>query len=269
MIHVRFDPEQLEGELKDWWQDWSQRAKKAKARAIADGPDHVYSDAIWRDLKKWLLEHVFHNKCAYCESRMGVTDPGDAEHFRPKGKVTHLDSAGRCLEALVNGKPHPGYYWLVYDWENLVPACSECNTIGKANHFPVAKTWVLAPDPQRCNPRDLDPVEEPELLHPYFDQPHMHLHFTEFGTVGPKDRRGDISAKVYNLHREPLKTSRSEAIERFLLKIGYAFPAGSEAISKLLKPYREGREPYSRAILDAYRSRLNELSQLELDDPGT
>lgn len=76
------------------------------------------------DVKEQLKEDQ-KGKCAYCE-RFLNGDYGAVEHFRPKG--------GYCL----NGKlERPGYYWLAYDWNNLLFSCSECNTSYKGNHFPL------------------------------------------------------------------------------------------------------------------------------------
>jgi hypothetical protein len=34
------------------------------------------------------LDDLFHEKCAYCESRYRAVDSRDVEHFRPKGAIT-------------------------------------------------------------------------------------------------------------------------------------------------------------------------------------
>ncbi len=76
------------------------------------------------DVKEQLKEDQ-KGKCAYCERFLNGAY-GAVEHFRPKG--------GYCL----NGKlERPGYYWLAYDWNNLLFSCSECNTSYKGNHFPL------------------------------------------------------------------------------------------------------------------------------------
>lgn len=45
------------------------------------------------------------SKCAYCESKIGITCYGDVEHINPKSKFRHL----------------------TYDWNNLTLACNVCN----------------------------------------------------------------------------------------------------------------------------------------------
>ena len=54
----------------------------------------------------------------YCESPVTSTNFGDAEHYRPKKAVT--DKKRDTVQYGV--VPHPGYYWLAYDWRNLLPA---------------------------------------------------------------------------------------------------------------------------------------------------
>jgi len=56
------------------------------------------------DIKARLLEETA-CKCAYCESKIGHNCPGDIEHKAPKSK--RLD--------------------LLFDWQNMTIACTECN----------------------------------------------------------------------------------------------------------------------------------------------
>lgn len=70
------------------------------------------------------LKNLYHNKCAYCETY--VSEP-EIEHYRPKKQINGVPRA-----------KHKGYYWLAYEWTNLLPACHDCNKNGvKGNHFPV------------------------------------------------------------------------------------------------------------------------------------
>src|SRR5712691_15858 len=94
------------------------------------------------------LSGPFHGKCAYCESFIAADQPGDLDHFRPKGKVTNSDHQSIMIQdEQGHAMPHPGYYWLAYDWRNLLPSCEDCNRpstqktggqlIGKWDQFPV------------------------------------------------------------------------------------------------------------------------------------
>lgn len=67
------------------------------------------------------LRDIYGKKCAYCEA---PEDEPEIEHYRPKGAL--------------NGRKHSGYYWLCYEWSNLLPACHDCNKKGaKGNFFPI------------------------------------------------------------------------------------------------------------------------------------
>ncbi|MFT4533974.1 MAG: hypothetical protein ACI9P5_001326 [Saprospiraceae bacterium] len=60
------------------------------------------------------------------------TGNADFEHCRPKSNV-------------MESPDHPGYWWLVNEWDNLLIACANCNrrswskdgVSGKANRFPL------------------------------------------------------------------------------------------------------------------------------------
>lgn len=264
MRHVRFDPSELQGEHKDKWDAWVLRAEAARQAALdsaAAGETVSFNNAIWSSLKEDLISGVFNGFCAYCESPLRTTGFGDAEHYRPKGKVQVL-VGNRRQTVRLNGKQHPGYYWLAYDWRNLVPACSQCNTKGKGNLFPVAGIHVDAP-PAPGAPSDLDELEQPLLLHPYIDQPSRHLTFGVRGSVGPADDdpRGAASIQVYKLDREELMSARDAA--RALARHEFVHALGEEDIAvarqrveAVISKLKEGRVPYSAAALAAVRDRI-------------
>jgi hypothetical protein len=67
---------------------------------------------------KAALRLAQHDKCGFCESKISHIAFGDVEHFRPKSAIRNAPG-----EALVS----PGYFWLAYDWGNLLFACECCN----------------------------------------------------------------------------------------------------------------------------------------------
>lgn len=80
---------------------------------------------------------AFHGKCAYCEKTI-TNQYGEIEHYRPKSGVLHENRSPVYLESEGAVIPHPGYYWLAYDWHNLLPSCTICNgPAWKGNRFPV------------------------------------------------------------------------------------------------------------------------------------
>ena len=75
------------------------------------------------------LNHYYLHKCAYCERHCKA----EIEHYRPKAGISEDGT-------------HPGYYWLCYEWSNLLPSCHECNASGgKMNQFPVRGPRVTTP----------------------------------------------------------------------------------------------------------------------------
>jgi hypothetical protein len=59
-----------------------------------------------------------YGKCAFCESQITHISYGDVEHFRPK--AGYRQSAADAMST-------PGYYWLAYEWDNLLLSCQLCN----------------------------------------------------------------------------------------------------------------------------------------------
>src|SRR6266478_3545034 len=98
------------------WEAWKMEGEEAKKRAIAEvakgnKPPKV-DDELYKRMKKVLMA-ASNDKCAYCETKIGGVDqPGDVEHFRPKGRI--IDESGKPVMIKDDeGKdvPHPGYYW--------------------------------------------------------------------------------------------------------------------------------------------------------------
>lgn len=253
MRHVSFDPRGISDPKRLWWSQWTARAQQATAQVVADyfkGQKLEFNSEIWGDLKAFLLENVFYGKCAYCEARITHTSFGDAEHYRPKGRVTvRRNGSDEIVQSGSN--PHPGYFWLAYDWENLLPACQRCNSAeGKMNQFPVARQHADVTDPP-LDSSSLDILESPLLLHPYRDDPRHHLVFGKKGVVSAKggSQRGQTSITVYSLDRDTLAVDRQAAQEfgwlRFLLALG-----NGGSVDDVLASYRSGEEPHSAAVLD-------------------
>jgi hypothetical protein len=260
MIKVNFDPQTLTGNKKTEWDVWSVRAQAATLDIIkqweswkdtreewekqrkgkAPEFDPQFDNSVWTGLRTWLLDNVFNNKCAYCETPIdGFL--GDAEHFRPKGRVRVLtDEEGSRVVKVVdedgNEIAHPGYFWLAYHWQNLLPSCELCNRYGgKQDLFPVRKSHVavkrltirevdllihkMTKSPRDdelyyLEPDDLDAREERLLLHPYEDEPEKFIHFKPNGEAAAweeGDERAESSIKVYALNHPRKIAPRARA----------------------------------------------------------
>ncbi len=293
MKKVDFDPATLTGDKKAWWGAWQAKADAATIAAIdawETGREIKFKDSVWGELKEWLLDNVFHGKCAYCET-LAPRFPGHAEHFRPKGRVDMRDPAtGKSVPASVewpDGKvaTHPGYFWLAYHWKNLLPACQDCNSgRGKQNQFPLPekKTPTLvaklsAADVKRLaaharasvtfkqrfylDPDALDEIEMPQILNPYHDDPRQHLRFGEGGLVTAVDGspRGLESIRVYQLDEESLRVDRQRQqqkarlifLSQFAARIVLGDPVAALAQAEMaLAGFQDGTEEYSMAALD-------------------
>jgi len=301
MIQIKFDPSKLKGQLRDEWDAWQLRADAATNEVIAAWEEWrengsigefrcEFDDSIWGDLKAWLVKNVFHNKCAYCETRE-VRAPYHAEHFRPKGRVTIRTASKKqktCTTVDEEGKEikHPGYFWLAYNWINLLPSCNYCNTAqGKKNQFPVKNTHISVKrlaqqDAQKLRhriiksknreavyylqPEDLNDLEDPLLLHPYLDDPQEHLVFGEFGVVTSRDgsEKGRHSIEVYNLDSGDLTNVRQIAQENALRDYNAEISRGRnrsrqariDAAKAAVLGYINGEDPYSAGVMAELRA---------------
>jgi hypothetical protein len=308
---VSFDPAALtDPKAVAWWKKWAGRSDDATTRVLtawqawldADPRparfEYAWEEKVWKDVKTWLLEHVFNDKCAYCESPLELDRyHGDAEHFRPKGSVTIASEGGPRQKAkcTFDGKEidHPGYFWLAYHWRNLMPACSVCNSTGKSDQFPAAKPHaaprvLTAGERAACTeptrefpagsgmhfpgPQTLDALEDPLLLNPLTTDPDRapakHLRYGVGGTVVALDGSplGTHSIKVYQLDRDTLQRRRHMAQEnirrRYYIKLLEAEPAQVEAvITSTLQPFLDGTEDYASAALQYLQAAQDAAAQ--------
>lgn len=141
----------------------------------------------------------------HCENQHG-----DVEHFAPKTCVTSLASPGIEDKGLVTGRifepvTAPGYYWLAYHWSNYLFCCTKCNTIWKANLFPVAN------EAGRSKPPNWRNQEVPLLLNPFNTDPADHLVFSALGSVAARNNSllGSATIAVCGLWRPSLTQKRA------------------------------------------------------------
>lgn len=158
------------------------------------------------------LNSIYHSKCAFCETDTSPGAPMQVEHYRPKAKVTGV-------------RAHPGYYWLGYEWSNLLLACSSCNS-RKRNRFPITGIRAeIAPlagaslDTARCRVDSAELLgEDPYLINPEVDaDPMRHFRFQADGTMQYRTIEGKQSIEDYNLMRDPLVLERKEVVYDWVL----------------------------------------------------
>lgn len=200
------------------------------------------------------LNIYYHSKCAYCE----LLCKAEIEHYRPKKGVNE-------------DKSHNGYYWLCYEWTNLIPSCRYCNTEGgKGNQFPIKNSRVKDPvfisdtfDRSCCNAYK-NPLlnEDPLLLHPELDIPQTHFEFcwdeNKKGikiTEKDNSEKGKSSIKICNLNREYLRIDRLQSVLYPVInQFNFLFNLVEE---KIIEEYKLG------TCLKIFFDQLNNLAQDE------
>jgi uncharacterized protein (TIGR02646 family) len=162
------------------------------------------------------LEAIYYGKCAYCEQYTHTY----IEHYRPKNRVNKTPK-------------HGGYFWLCYEWSNLLPTCHECNKIGggKGDQFPIQNEAKRTNFTHCFQNSQIDftklianhsPLidENPYLLHPEIDEPSEYLSFEidekkrgiALKGLDKTNKRGDQTIRICNLNREELLRKRQETV---------------------------------------------------------
>ena len=142
-------------------------------------------------VKNALLKAQHYKRC-YCESWLyhpvlHRSRPNKTvDHFRPKGAVQ------QSTELLIE---YPGYYWLAYDWNNLLMSCGPCNSSAKRNLFPLMDNKGRA----RNHHAPLE-AEHPLFINPAAENPREHLRFRG-ETPEPITRKGQATIEGLGLRK--------------------------------------------------------------------
>lgn len=192
---------------------------------------------IWKSYKQYLTE-LFSGKCAYCESPTQVVTHGDIEMFRPKSI----------------------YWWLAYEWDNLLFVCQICNQVYKAVQFPIAGNRATHPG------GDLE-AEYPLLLDPCRDEPEFYFRYhvdeaLREVTVAPivpdielirdhykKFDRAAITIDTLGLNREELRRWRyelvAEPLNRYIHLLENVSGSAREIIVKAVRAMLRDDAPFA------------------------
>jgi len=262
------------------WKNWRERAaeeQKAVVMRVRSGEKAGIKERLYKGQKDavYMAKHgPFFGKCAYCEGPIYEGQPGDIEHYRPKGGVTEIvtsvDAKGK-QKVEVKQVDHPGYYWLCYEWTNLLPSCRDCNSpskaksggrlIGKANFFPVEGARAAAPGEEA--------LEKPLLINPVFDDPDLDIALDPSGTYKALTPRGRTTIDLLGLNDRELPGRRARVMNDTRAKLlallnGAGLePGGRSAVDlvEAIREIKEGRVDYSAAA----RIALADLRTLILD----
>lgn len=198
--------------------EWQRIAAEADKEAISNKVyrgEYVDQNGQKRFGVREILLEIYYYKCAYCEIK--DFEP-DVEHYRPKKRVA--------------GAPnHSGYFWLCYEWSNLIPSCRFCNTgRGKGNKFPVLGPRAIEPsflpngnlDKSSCLATSIALIsEQPYLLHPEVDMPEQYFSFDRKGAMKGVDssKRGEKTISICDLNRENLRYRRQKLLDDIVQRI--------------------------------------------------
>jgi len=193
-----------------------EREKNATHLAAAEH-DKVKFGLYKHDDVRQALHQLFGRKCVFCESSLLGSQPGDIEHYRPKGKASVIDPVtGAHTQA------SDGYPWLAASWNNLLLSCADCNrprrqadgegavrVLGKGCLFPLPAGQQHADTPWGVL------KEKALLLNPRRDDPDQHLLFTDEGGIVPlpgdaggRSERGAATIACCGLDRAELVQMR-------------------------------------------------------------
>lgn len=295
MIRVVINLPELTLEAREAYIEWTTKAAKLTGGMIDRweaeypiAPEKLIQESVWTTYKKWLYAHVFHQKCAFCEKLID-DEQVDMEHFRPK-RAVHAeigpDKWAPAKTRMPDGEEidHPGYFWLAYDSDNLMPACQSCNSssatgqTAKKEKFPAKRHCVLVrlndtqasgmdpkPWPSKrwkgyyyLRPKELDRFEERLLVQPMIDTPREHLRFLKGGSVTAfkGSLSGEKTVEVLVLNRDALVKKRKEEQERAWSKVAAVWGDDSDEDTLFdrcepkLQNFLAGKSEYSAAILD-------------------
>lgn len=198
---------------------------------------------------RYILRSLYYNKCAYCEK---IEYKPDVEHFRPKKRIANP------------GGNKQGYYWLCYNWTNLLPSCSSCNRPpGKLDQFPISGLRVVNPPISNgallkvhCNLNcSILLAEQPKLLNPEIDDPENFIRIKWNGYFegidggseninDPNNGRGWTSIHCYDLNRGNLIIARKKIIDSLIgmFKIAFALFREKSDVGSLLYLLNNGFE---------------------------
>lgn len=191
---------------------------------------------------KQLLVRVHHSKCCYCEKRYRSVACLQIEHFRPKLGVRQTSAQ--------EGDWLPGYYWLMYRWDNLLLSCAECNN-RKGTVFPLTQPA----DRARSHHDDIS-QESALLLDPVQQEPRDHIRFSDDRPIGISCE-GKVTIRSIGLDRKTLESDRLDALILIktllnLIKLADGKPGleetAAEARERVEKSMRPAAEFSSMAI---------------------
>jgi uncharacterized protein (TIGR02646 family) len=196
---------------------------------------------------KKALAKCHHGKCCYCET--WIPEPyahSHVEHWRPKSSSRQ----GRDDKSI-----WPGYYWLAYDWNNLLWSCAFCNSANKGDLFP-----LVTPAARARNHRMSVDDETPAILKPDgLEDLREHIKYELDEVIGLTDLGKKtievlrLNSKFQGARLRHFATIR-QARERYIHLVNSVDPKACEYAFQsrsLIEDAAKPEQPYS-AMVSAY-----------------
>ncbi len=168
-----------------------ERLDKATKKVILDKANkvnHDFDSGVYRnnEIRDKLLK-LYDNCCGYCQVTFSTRLKGDTiDHYRPKSY----------------------YYWLGYDWNNLIPICEACN-FSKSALFP-----LIDETKKVKNHTEAIAQEQPYILNPEQDDYDEYIEYLPNGRVIGIDTlgRGEKTIQSCDMNDEKLIERRKKKI---------------------------------------------------------
>jgi uncharacterized protein (TIGR02646 family) len=233
---------------------------------------------------KQVLCTAQHDKCCFCESKLGHAQFGDVEHFRPKASAQQSPA----------DEPTAGYYWLAYAWKNLYLSCEICNRRHKRAFFPLANPERRVSSHARS--ADLE-AEQPLFVDPGREDPARFIEFRrEYAAPVERSARGSATIEALELNRSALAQRRREHRQPLLalmillaktIRIGLAeddaltpalntimtaaadsgeYASMTRSLLRHVAPWQDNWAPPAASLLDALRTAAADGRHLQVDE---
>lgn len=190
-------------------------ASKNRSQKRYDWP---FNKEIDDQLKKFLHE-AFYGKCGYCESKIKSPELGIVDRYRPNNGVRDKNDFHQDL-----------YWWLTFEWDNLIYSCKECNQY-KGNYFPIKGKRALNKDSDYEN-------EHRMLLNPYLDEPANHFNYlySDSEHIEASTDEGNQTIELLRLNRTNLIEGRGKARKEIIDAVE-SLINGEQIKNKLIKKH--------------------------------
>lgn len=197
--------------------------EKLKKLLLVEKHNHKPNVECYRNSTIKFLSVLYSDKCAMCERKRGTELQVD--HFRPQKERLNKTNVKYNQS---------GYYWLAYEWGNLIPLCSKCNQ-NKSNKFPL-ESWnennrisnhkninsIIGFSPYSTS--WLNHFEKPLLINPEIEIfPEKHFLFCQNGKIIGRTKNGIETINICDLNRKDLIVERKKIINDFVNEIKETF----------------------------------------------